>query len=189
MVSSVNLIPRAFGLELQKNARASRKLKLDNLLKLRDFIEENFEVIEQAGWMNFYAEAGDWLDVSAATVRDDLGMIRNYTDEQLKKWIAVLSFNHIDTANGLQNDPACHYSAEQILDAAITFGDGQGKRMTVENMITFALGERAVRSPSFSFISTLTGWIEKVPHKFGWDKERAADFKKDLTALMEKYFK
>ena len=184
----MTLIPRAFGLELQRNARASRKLKLDNLLKLRDFIFENLEVIKSTGWMKFYEEAGDWLDVSGATVRDDLAMIRNYPDAKLKEWITVLSFNHIDEANSVQNDPACKFDAAQLLDAAIAFGNGEGKRMTVNEMITFALGERETHSPGFSFISTLTGWIEKVPQKFGWDDAKKAEFKADIKAIMEKYF-
>lgn len=184
----MTLIPRAFGLELQRNARASRKLKLDNLLKLRDFIEENFETIEREGWMDFYNDAGDWMDVSGETVRDDLGIIRSYPDEKLIEWTKVLSFNHIDKANSVQNDPACKFDAAQLLDAAITFGNGEGKRMTVNEMITFALGERPTHSPGFSFISTLTGWIEKVPQKFGWDDAKKAEFKADIKAIMEKYF-
>jgi len=187
---TTKIIPVEFGTNLRKRARTSRKLKLENLLDLRTFIEENADYIHKAGWMQFYAEAGDWTDVSAASVRDDLGIIRSYPESDLRYWVNNgFSFQHIDTANWLQNVKESKYTeAAALLNDAIMYGNGTGKRMTVEEMITFALGEAEPRSNTFSIVKTLTGWIEKLPQRLKWNDEKKTRFESAVRVLINDFF-
>jgi hypothetical protein len=182
-----HLIPAKFGEQLRARARKSRQLKLQNLLELRDFIAENYDRIERDGWMRFYAEAADWTDCAAETMRHDLDTIRSYPDADLKRWIlAGLSFDHLATANGLQE--ASHYEASYLLDFCINLGGENGKRMTVEEMTAFALGENTPRSKTFDYVRTLTGWILKLPNKLGWNTEKSAAFEARVRELIKEFF-
>ena len=179
----MNIIPVTFGKKLQTRARQSTLLKMENFLELRDFIAENEEKIDHLGWMKFYEEAADWMDYDPKTVSDGLRAIRNYPDDKIKEWIkGGLSFDHIEKANDLQNEPTCKYDAAQLLDAAILFGNENGKRMTVREMTAFALGEKdGQTSPNYGILKTLNRWIAELPRRFTWSAEKVTRF----TALID----
>lgn len=186
MTVTDNLLPVEFGKRLQSRARKSTALKLDNYLELRDFIGENEDKILSIGWMAFYKEAGDWMDSAGETVRKNLTIVRNYPDEKLKQWISNgLSFDHIERANELQNVKECHYDAAQILDAAFQLGGSDGKRMTVDEMETFALGEKDRTGGVGRLFSSLLHKLGEFPSKFKWDSEKTSRFTQWLDAGRE----
>lgn len=181
------LIPAELGQRLRTRARKSTELKMENFIELRDFFAENKARIEETGLMTFYEEAGDWLNYGGDAVRKYLGIIRDYPESKLREWVkGDLSFYHIDMANFIQNDS--QFDAAQILDAAITLGNGNGRRMTVNEMIAFAVGEKVKRSPQFHVIRTLTGWIDKLPLKMNWDDAKKKSFSIDVNLLIKRYF-
>lgn len=175
---SDKLLPAELGRRLRTRARQSTMLKLENFMELRDFIAENEDRIIDKGWMEFYSEAGNWMDYSAETVRKYLSTIRSFPDESLKHWIkSGLSFDHIETANWLQNDQACHFDADSILDAAVSLGNGKGERMTVDEMIAFALGEKVQVDSDRRAKNTLLDKLSQLPHVLKWGAEKVAEYK------------
>jgi len=141
-MTQVKFIPVDFGKRLQSRARKSTLLKMENMIELRDFYFENKEKIDSV--QGFYEEAGDWMDFGAESVKKALNTIRNYPETVLIKWVkSGISFSHIETANWLQNVKGSKYTeALPLLNDVIGLGDENGKRMTVEKMIAFALGEK-----------------------------------------------
>jgi hypothetical protein len=172
----MTLLPAEFRNRLQSRARKATALKLENYIELRDFIAENKDKISAVGWMEFYKEAGDSMDLSAETVRKNLTIIRNYPDEKLREWVKFgLSFDHIENANWLQNVKECQYTAEALLDAAAYMGNGEGRRMTVEEMTTFALGEK-VKPSVKGMVSSLFDRLVNFPNRLNWDTEKSTRF-------------
>jgi len=183
---AVKLLPVELGKRLQTRARKSTSLKLDNYIELRDFISENEEKIMSVGWMEFYEEAGDWMDYSGETIRKNLTIIRSYPDEKLREWVKNgLSFDHIERANDLQNVKECQYDAAHILDAAFQLGNKNGKRMTVTEMETFALGEKDRTGGISRMFSSLLHKLGEFPNKFKWDSEKTSRFTQWLDAGRE----
>lgn len=189
MVSQVNftgnLIPSDFGTRLQTRARKSTLLKLENFIELRDFYVENEERIKSEGMDKFYAEAADWMDYSPNTVDKNLDIIRNYTEEKLVYWVTNgLSFDHIETANWLQNESP--FYGEQLLDAAIQLGSANGKRMTTAEMTAFALGTSIPKPKTFSIVNTLSKWLSEIPSKFpDWSPSKVEEALGLIKRLME----
>lgn len=180
------LIPRQFGEEIQTIARRISKSKLALFLKIRDFVEENYDKIEATGWQNFYQECATWTGYSADSIDKGLDIIRSYETSRLKYWIEEkgLSFDHIEKANSAQNH--CTMYADQILDAAIELGNGNGKVMTVKEMVAFALGGNVKKAAQFAFINTLSKWLRIIPVKFSeWDAAKVEEAKSLINRLME----
>lgn len=139
----MTLLPTILRQELKANARESDNLTLASYKKVRDFIAENEDAITAYGWIKFYKDVGDDMNRSWKTVSNNLVKIRNYPDEKLDYWFQNdVSFDHLETANHLQNVKECKYDASTLLDKCIELGGANGKRMTVEEMTVFALGER-----------------------------------------------
>jgi hypothetical protein len=179
----MTLIPQSFGERLRTRARKATAAKLENYIELRDFIAENEDKILEIGWMEFYKDAGDWMDCGGDSVRKSLTIIRNYPDDTLRAWIAQgISFDHIETANSLQNIRECQYAAADLLDRAVEFGNGEGKRMTVEEMTAFALGERP---PQKGFVSSLFERLINFPNRMKWDVDKSGRFQTWIDAGRE----
>lgn len=181
----VALLPTEFQERLRTRARKATALKLENYLELRDFIAENEDRILDIGWMEFYKEAGDCMDLSAETVRKNLTIIRNYPDDKLREWIkSGLSFDHIENANWLQNVKECQYAGLVLLDKAVDLGNGEGKRMTVEEMTTFALGEQT-KTGIKAAVSSLFQRLVNFPNRLKWDTDKSYRFQTWLDAGKE----
>jgi len=177
------IIPQELRTKLRDRSRRSTLLKMENLLDLRDFIEENYAQVEAMGWMNFYKEAAEVMICAAETVRRDLSIIRSYETARLRDWVRNgLSFDHIETANWLQE--YCTYYADQILDAAVTMGSGIGKTMTVAEMESFALGERRPRPQIFN-ANRLLEQLGYFPTKLNLTADAAAEWETLLNPLRE----
>lgn len=175
---------------IQSRARKGKMLHLENLCDIRDYIAENeWQIEAEGGMMKFYAKCADSMDCAPATVRDDLGIIRNYPDDDLKRWFAAgLGKDHIEAANWLQNEEACKYDAAHLLDKAVELGGPTGKRMTVPELEAFALGEKLNRPTTYKYIQTLTGWAVSIPKKLGWDADLTAEFEADVKRFVERWF-
>ena len=186
----MNLPPELFQ-QLQSRARAGKKYWLDNILDIRDDITEREDEIKRdGGMMAYYDKCADAMDCAPATVRDDLGIIRNYPDEKLRYWFhRGLGKDHIEAANWLQDEPQCKYDALTLLDKAIEFGGATGKRMTVNELTEFALGEKTPRPPTYRYVQTLTNWMHSVPRKMGWDEERGKAFGEAVAKFVEEWFR
>lgn len=182
------LIPAELGNRIRNRARKSTALKLDNYIELRDFIAENEERILVDGRMAFYEECGNWMDYSGETVRKYLTIIRNYPDDKLREWIKNgLSFDHIERANELQNVKECRYDAAHLLDAAFQFGGADGKRMTVTEMETFALGEKDRTGGANRFFGNLFTRLLNFTAKLGWDAEKTNRFKARIEEVRQEF--
>lgn len=184
------LIPTTTGETLRTRARKGRMMKLENLLDLRDLLKE-YEVEKvKINMEAFYQEASDWMDTEPSNVRDGLGIIREYTKEYLYLWINKgLTFNHIATANWLATVEDCkHKEPIHLLNDAIRLGGENGERMTVNEMITYALGEKVPRPRTFAFVKVLSNWIVEIPQKLGWTNDKRQIFEarvRDLIDMIE----
>jgi hypothetical protein len=175
------IIPTVLGEKLRKRARVGNSNKLRNLLDLRDLfgkIEEELRAEKVVA--NFYEEAGDWMDCAPSTVEDDMGIIRNYEDKKLIFWIETTGygFDHIATANKLQNEKESLYTnAEFLLDESAKYGNENGKRMTVRELKAFALGGKEKVTQQFAFSIFIKDWFNKltrgIPSDWHPDKRKA----------------
>lgn len=185
VIFTAALIPAEFGNKLQQLARKATKAKLQLLIEIRDFAEENYDKIEATGWQNYYKEVAAWTNYSWHTIDKGLDTIRNYETAKLTYWTDNgLSFDHIESANWAQNQ--CTMYADQILDGAIELGNGHGKVMTVEEMLTFALGGNARKPEAYPLMNTLSRWLTKIPDKFpNWDASKVSRVSELIRQLME----
>lgn len=182
---TATLIPADFGAKLQQLARKATKAKLALLIEIRDFAEENYDKIEATGWQNFYKEVAGWTNYSWHSIDKGLDTIRSYPAERLNYWTDNgLSFDHIESANWAQNQ--CTMYGDQILNAAIELGNGQGKVMTVDEMIAFALGGEARKPEAYPLINTLSKWLNKITEKFPhWEASKVSRVQGLITELVK----
>jgi hypothetical protein len=90
----------------------------------------------------------------------------------------------IENANWAQNQ--CTMYGDQILDAAIELGNGNGKVMTVDEMLTFALGGNIQKPEAYPLVNTLSKWLTKIPLKFPhWEPSKVSRVKELIQQLME----
>lgn len=185
VIFTAPLIPADFGEKLQGLARKATKAKLQLLLEIRDFAEENYEKIEVTGWQNFYKEVSLWTNYSWHSIDKGLDTIRSYETKKLHYWTDNgLSFDHIENANWAQNQ--CTMYGDQILDAAIELGNENGKVMTVDEMLTFALGGNIQKPEVYPLVNTLSKWLTKIPLKFPhWEPSKVSRVKELIQQLME----
>jgi hypothetical protein len=136
----IEVIPAEVRERVRVRAHDGTLLKLDNLLELRDVLDE----IKHRGEpvvMQFYEEAAADLCRSKETVRHDLATIREYTEADLRRWLNNgLSFDHIVKANMVAE--VSQRTPKELLDDALDNGDEHGHAMTVDKMLDYALGGR-----------------------------------------------
>jgi len=157
-------------------------LKLASLLELRVIIEDA-KVEGERVIMEMYKQAADAMMVHPDTVRNDIATIRNYSPENLAYWIKNgVGFSHIDMANVLQHK--AKKPALQLLNECIALGNENGKTMTVNELIVFALGEKK-QEPVLYRVTAMFERMGKFPTLLGWGMEKITKYNTWLDAGRE----
>lgn len=167
------LLPAELLAKLRQRAYRGVVLKLANLLEVRPLIEDAKAEGDRV-LMQIYKEVSEAMLVHPDTVRADLATIRNYSPEKLMFWTGSgLGFSHIETANQLGE--LAHKSPAQLLDEAVKLGGPNGKPMTVQELIAFAMGEQK-REPAMFRVNALLSRLARFPDLLKWDSGKAGEF-------------
>jgi len=175
---STTMLPKELLDKLRERAYRGTVLKMANLLDIRPLIEDAREEGNRV-LMTMYGEIAEAMLVHQDTVRGDLATIRNYSPEKLMYWVGSgLGFSHIEMANQLAE--LAHKTPLQLLDEAVALGGPNGKAMTVQELMSFALGEQK-REPAMFRVNALLSRLARFPDLLKWDTKKAGEF----TQLME----
>lgn len=176
----MTLIPTVTLERWHVTARRNALVKLEMLLEFRammpDFKAENV-------LMEAYKEAAEAMLISPETLRDDMGKIREYQEEQLRYWIDNgVSFDHMEKAAQLAE--IAHKTPARLLDECIDPGNANGDTMTVKELIAFALGEKPKPRHTLGLV-VMFDRLRKFPTNYGWDIEKTTRFTSWLDAGKE----
>lgn len=167
----------------RRRAQQGALAELESLLWFRQNIDD-FRAEKKL--MQAYSEYAEAMMCAADTLRRKMAIIRNYTPEDLTRLImAGVGFEHMETANALAE--TANKKPLQLLNEAVELGGENGRPMTVEQLISFALGEKP-RSP---ILQRVTFWMErlgKFPTLLKWDDDKSHRYQIWLDAGME-FFK
>lgn len=179
------ILPAEFRKRLRDHAMSRNETKIEDYIELRDFIFENEDAIKAYGVQRFYKDVAKEMICSWHTVDKNLDIIGNFPDAKLRYWIKnKLGFNHMETAKDLQGETTMY--PDQILDAAIEFGSGNGEVMTVDEMIAFVRGAKIQNPKSFSFVKTLSTWLRTIPLAFtDWEASKVSRVTAKIEDLMQ----
>lgn len=181
-VDSTTMLPKELLEKLRQRAYRGVVLKLANLLEIRGIIEDAKAEGDRV-LMQIYKEVSEAMLCHPDTIRADLATIRNYSPEKLMFWTGNgLGFSHIETAN--QYAELAHKTPLQLLDEAVQLGGPNGKPMTVQELITFAMGEQK-REPAMFRFNALMSRLARMPDLMRWDEKRTGEFLQLLTKLRE----
>ena len=163
-----------------KRARRGALSKLASLLEFRelmaDFRAENV-------LMEAYAEASVAMCCSAETLRGDMGIIREYSRDDLVYWLSNgVLFDHIEKANQLAE--LAHKFPAQLLNECIDPGNAVGDTMTVKELQAFALGERKIHPAVYRF-NILFSRLLKFPSELNWSDEKTGRYESWLEVGKE----
>jgi len=157
----------------RQRARRGALSKLKSLLEFREMIAD---YKAEHVLMEAYKEAAEAMLIAPETLRDDMGKIREYSRENLVRWLSSgLSFDHLETANRLAE--AAKKTPAQLLNEAIDPGNATGETMTVDELAVYAIGElphnsrRAVIQMTIMFDR-----LRKFPTRFKWDEIKTGRF-------------
>ena len=158
-------------LEVRDRAKRGALEELESLLWFREHVEEwKAEKV----LMRAYFEYAKAMMIARDTLRRKMAIIRNYAPDFLREMInSGVSWEHIETANLLAEK--AKKTPKQLLVECVQFGDENGRVMTVEQLVTFALGE----TPKHPFIARLGFIFEqlgKFPTRLGWDETKTSRY-------------
>lgn len=183
--TDTHILPADFRKRLRDHAMSRNETKIEDYIELRDFIFENEDDIKAYGIQRFYEDVAKEMICSWHTVDKNLDIIGNFPDAKLRYWIKnKLGFNHMETAKELGKDSTFH--PDQILDAAVQLGNGNGDAMTVDEMTAFVLGGEVRKPKSFSFVKTLSTWLRTIPLAFTeWEASKVSRVTAKIEDLMQ----
>jgi hypothetical protein len=156
---------------------SARIERIDVAVRFRD---EILPEIHEGERMKAYAELGEVMNRDEHTARQLVGMIREYSLQQLFTWVADgLSFHHIMTANRISDSPA------DLLKAAVVLGSQTGNRpMTVTEMVSHHMNGQDNKSQP-----TKNYWVDRGVRAFstllsGKGDDVVERFRKGLIKLI-----
>lgn len=133
--------------------------------------------------MQAYKEYAAAMMIAPDSLRRKMATIRNYSAEDLERWIEEgVGFEHMETANALAE--TAKKTPKQLLDECISLGDGEGKVMTVDQLVAFALGEQK-RDPALFRVNTLLSRLGRFPDLLKWGSDKREKFTAWLDAGRE----
>ena len=177
------MLPSGVLSSARKRAQAGAYGELESLLWFR---EHEDEWKDERVLMIAYREYADAMMIAPDTLRDKLAKIRDYTPDDLKRWIAKgLWLGHLERANTIAEFAG--RTPKKLLDEAIEKGDETGKPMTIDKMTTFALGDKPFPTALFRFNVTLSK-LGRIPNLAKWDEEKATRWTDWLNQGLE-FFK
>lgn len=136
-IRTLMILPKELRDELKKHAQDRLRL----LLILRDFRDELKGKDESV--MEMYAEAGALLHLSPSRMAHLVGTLRAYSEENLRYWLNNgVTWCSIEAINSLEANDMLNATPAQIFTEAIDPGNAEGKTMTKEEIILFALGHK-----------------------------------------------
>jgi len=158
--------------------KASDALKIKCLCEFRDFLEECNKLPKS----QIYAEAARAMGMNVSTLRDSMSIVRDWEVEKLHYWIIDngMSFRHIELAGQLRpNNP------EELLIQAMTLGNGDGKVMSCDEMVAFALGGKKGRGFGGQFTKWLNGFRKFRSHLSFEKQVRFDELTTELKGLFD----
>ena len=180
----MTLIPEAVRKTWRTRARRGALNTLKSLLEFRTLIvSEGYR--EEGVLMQAYREASEDMLVAPETLRDYMGKIREYSKDELIYWLNNgVSFDHLEKANSVAE--LANRTPAELLNEAVTVGNEKGKTMTVNEMVSFALGvvDKPKRNIIYHFIP-LYERLGKFPSRFKFDTEKTKRYMQWLDAGKE----
>lgn len=150
----MTLIPNSVTSQWRKSIRQSDALKIKVLCEVRDFIFENKDRYPVG---QLQKEAAEALMMPVNTLRDQLGVVREYDEDTLKTLLSNgISFGHIEIANQYSDSPL------MLLMDVIENAAAEEKVMTCDQLLELVLSGRPSRSPLFQFNSRWTKFAKVV---------------------------
>lgn len=176
----MTLIDPKILIEVRERAKRGALEELESLLWFRERVDE---WKEERALMQAYYEYAKSMMIARDTLRRKLAIIRNYTPQDLKSWINNgVSFEHMETANQLAE--VAKKKPKQLIEECIEYGDEHGRVMTVEQLMTHALGEKP-KSPFISRLGFLFERLGKFPTLLGWAEDKTNRFNDWIEAGRE----
>ena len=176
-----DLLPQARREETRHRAKLGALGELESLLEFREDMDD---WKAEGRLMQAYAEQAADMMLAKDTLRRKIATIRNYSAEDLVRWItAGAGFEHMETANTLYE--MAKKTPKQLMDEAVNFGDGQGRVMTVDQLTAHALGEKPHKDKFLYRLNTVFSQLGKYPTLLKWNAEKTGRFTKWLEAGRE----
>ena len=188
----MTILPASLLNDWKVRSRKRTKDKLDCLLEFRDQKDEYGDDWKAEGvTMVVYVEAAEAQGYSVDSFRQNLAVIREYAANDLCLWVdRGITFDHIETANSIAE--LARRKPIEIIEATYELGNETGKLMTVEQMTSWALGEREMPKGHILF-SQLFERLGKFPNGLEWSDEKMEawkcltdEFKRRATPFFEK---
>ena len=157
---------------------------LGELESLLEFREDMDDWKAEGRLMQAYQEQAEDMMIARDTLRRKMTIIRNYTPEDLYRWIENgVSFEHMETANTLAQ--LAKKTPKKLLDECIELGGHTGnKTMTVDELTAHALGEKK-QEPVLFRVNDLLSRLGKFPTLLKWDSSKSEKFNSWLEAGRE----
>jgi hypothetical protein len=161
-----------------RRARRGALNKLVNLLEFRAMIAE---FREEGVLMEAYTEAAAAMLCSDFTLRRNIGVIREYTKNDLVRWIRNgVSFDHFEKAAELAE--LAKKTPLQLLNECIDPGNATGDTMTVKELQSFALGEQVIHPAVYRF-NVLYTRLCNLHNGLRWPEEKIERYEALLNEL------
>lgn len=165
---------------IQTRAKAGSLGELESLLEFRELMDE---WKAEGVLMQAYKEWADGMMIARDTLRRRVATIRNYSADDLIRWIAGgVGFEHMETANMLAD--VAKKTPKQLINEALDLGDENGKVMTVDQLTAHALGEQK-RDPVFFRVNNLLSRLGNFPMLLKWGQDKTDKYNKWLEAGKE----
>ena len=176
-----DLIPAARREETRQRAKLGALGELESLLEFREDMDD---WKAEGRLMQAYAEQAADMMIAKDTLRRKISTIRNYSAEDLVRWItAGAGFEHMETSNTLAE--LAKKTPKQLMDEAVDLGDGKGRVMTVDQLTVHALGEKPHKDPFLYRLNNVFSQLGKFPTLLKWDENKTGRFHKWLDAGRE----
>lgn len=188
MTNAIGELPHSEGDLLPKERREKTRTRarlgaLGELESLLEFRTDMDDWKAEGRLMQAYAEQAEDMSIAKDTLRRKMATIRAYSADSLTYWIENgVSFEHMDMANVLQDK--ARKPAKRLLDECITLGSAHGKVMTVDELTSFALGEKKFE-PAVFRATALLSRLGKFPELLKWGIEKAERYTVWLDAGRE----
>jgi len=141
-ITEGDLIPHSRREETRLRAKQGALGELESLLQFREDMDD---WKAEGRLMQAYAEQAADMMIAKDTLRRKIATIRNYSAENLVRWITNgVSFEHMETANTLYE--MAKKTPEQLLNECIELCDGQGRVLTVDQLTAHALGKSRIKT-------------------------------------------
>jgi len=175
-----SLLPPARREKTRTRVRLGAMGELQSLLEFREDVD-SFRAENKL--MQAYQEQAEDMMIARDSLRRKMATIRNYTPDDLERWIeAGVGFEHMEAANNLAE--LAKKTPKQLLDECISFGDETGKVLTVEKLMTLALGEQR-RDPALFRVNGLLSRLARFPDLLKWGSDKREKFTAWLDAGRE----